>query len=337
MSSPRQLIDIPVPRGERSRSRNRMSNPRLSTSPTSPSHQLSSSPPLRSALKQPKLSPGLTDSSFSLHDAIESGRQSDESRGREGGPEAATPGSASSLSLAPTFVRRVGFDTMESSADLESSGNVNGGGTEYSTHALYWAINSLAEDNDELVIMRVIDPAEKEKPGTVEEAREEAEGVMEQVMKKIGDERQLSLVVEFSIGPVEETIHRIIEIYKPDSLIVGTRGLPDSIWKSAMMGSISRYCVAKSPVPVVVVRPEGKVRESLSRRIQDPKRRSYVSLLSPTSDSLALERTTTAPVRGTSKDRSGSLEREKPKTKAEAKAAKEAKKGKEFKKFGTFS
>jgi hypothetical protein len=74
----------------------------------------------------------------------------------------------------------------------------------------------------------------------------------------------------------------MIEIYRPDSLIVGTRGRPDSLFKmGAFMGSISkyvfpllvstivlrdtpfqplqratnalsrRYCVAKSPVPVV--------------------------------------------------------------------------------------
>lgn len=41
----------------------------------------------------------------------------------------------------------------------------------------------------------------------------------------------------------------MIEIYKPDSLIVGTRGRPDSLFKSAFMGSISR-CVASTPAPV---------------------------------------------------------------------------------------
>lgn len=95
----------------------------------------------------------------------------------------------------------------------------------------------------------------------------------------------------------------MIEIYKPDSLIVGTRGRPDSLFKSAFMGSISRcachcsglknlqscadvlgricrWAVARSPVPVVVVRPDDKVREGLERRLGDSKRgRSYVSLL----------------------------------------------------------
>lgn len=40
----------------------------------------------------------------------------------------------------------------------------------------------------------------------------------------------------------------MIEIYRPDSLIVGTRGRPDSVWKSAFMGSISK-CVLVSLRP----------------------------------------------------------------------------------------
>lgn len=71
----------------------------------------------------------------------------------------------------------------------------------------------------------------------------------------------------------------LAEIYRPDSLVVGTRGRPDSLFKSAFMGSISKYCVARSPVPVVVVRPDDKVRESLEKRVAQGAKRSYVSLL----------------------------------------------------------
>lgn len=45
-------------------------------------------------------------------------------------------------------------------------------------------------------------------------------------------------------------------------------------------GSPRRWAVARSPVPVVVVRPDDKVREGLERRLGDSKRgRSYVALL----------------------------------------------------------
>lgn len=164
----------------------------------------------------------------------------------------------------------------------------------------------------------------------------------------------MSLVVEFAIGEIEETIHRMIEIYKPDSLIVGTRGRTDSLIKTAFIGSISKWAVARCPVPVVVVRPDDKVRESLERRLQDSKRgRSYVSLLSPqereryltTSGAFgaALERTSTAPAAGDremDENEGGRVEvADGPSTsgKKEAKDKKKKDKGKEFKRFGTFS
>lgn len=71
----------------------------------------------------------------------------------------------------------------------------------------------------------------------------------------------------------------MIEIYKPDSLIVGTRGLSGSLLKRQFMGSISRYCVARAPVPTIVVRPEDKIKKSLEARVADDKRRSYLSLM----------------------------------------------------------
>lgn len=42
------------------------------------------------------------------------------------------------------------------------------------------------------------------------EAREEAEAVLERIMKTNGEDLQLSIIVEFAIGPIEETIHRCV-------------------------------------------------------------------------------------------------------------------------------
>jgi hypothetical protein len=38
------------------------------------------------------------------------------------------------------------------------------------------------------------------------------------------------------------------------------------------MGSISKYCLSHSPVPVIVVRPERKVKKNVEKRKADPKR-----------------------------------------------------------------
>ena len=65
---------------------------------------------------------------------------------------------------------------------------------------------------------------------------------------------KLSIVVEFVAGKITDTIERMIALYRPDSLIVGTRGkqkLLESVGAAfgAGVGSISR-CV---PVPGLVV------------------------------------------------------------------------------------
>ncbi|KAJ8507148.1 hypothetical protein ONZ45_g10450 [Pleurotus djamor] len=38
------------------------------------------------------------------------------------------------------------------------------------------------------------------------------------------------------------------------------------------VGSVSKYCLTHSPVPIIVVRPERKVRKAIEKRRADPKR-----------------------------------------------------------------
>jgi hypothetical protein len=88
---------------------------------------------------------------------------------------------------------------------------------------------------------------------------------------------QLSVIVEFMAGRITETIERLIALYRPDSLVVGSRGSRSTLktWSAVFgapgMGSVSRlacwsdylpafitiisfrYCVSHSPVPVIVV------------------------------------------------------------------------------------
>lgn len=89
---------------------------------------------------------------------------------------------------------------------------------------------------------------------------------------------QLSIIVEFVGGRLTASIERLIALYRPDSLVVGSRGRTVlQQWSAALggpgMGSVSRlvllksfasstsemdrferYCVSRSPVPVIVVR-----------------------------------------------------------------------------------
>ena len=89
---------------------------------------------------------------------------------------------------------------------------------------------------------------------------------------------QLSIVVEFIAGKTTQTIDRLIALYRPDSIVVGTRGTRGMMqaWGAAFgapgMGSVSKYCLSHSPVPIIVVRPESKVRKTIEKRRADPKR-----------------------------------------------------------------
>ena len=102
---------------------------------------------------------------------------------------------------------------------------------------------------------------------------------------------QLSLVLEYIAGKTTESLDRLIALYRPDSLVVGSRGRRwHAIGMGIGVGSISRYaffyflvhriyqqppgsyCLSHSPVPVIVVRPERKVRQTVEKRKADPNR-----------------------------------------------------------------
>ena len=76
-----------------------------------------------------------------------------------------------------------------------------------------------------------------------------------------------------------------IKIYAPACLIVGTRGKSRGGIQSLLPGSVSKYCLQNSPVPVVVVRPEEKREKKKKKRLADPSRQNYSSILDQTNAS----------------------------------------------------
>ena len=175
----------------------------------------------------------------------------------------------------------------------------------YSQHALYWALDSLIEDGDELVILRVLDdylPAPTASPSSIamstsgstsqqgaplqpslstgahtksvsDSAREEAQQIITEVMEHT--EALCGVTVEFAVGNVENTIQKMVQVYKPDSIVVGTRAR-DGLLAKAFVGSVSRYAVQHSPVPVIVVKPDTKTQKRRARRAD---RQSYATLV----------------------------------------------------------
>ncbi|EPQ50757.1 hypothetical protein GLOTRDRAFT_49836 [Gloeophyllum trabeum ATCC 11539] len=148
--------------------------------------------------------------------------------------------------------------------------------------ALDWACESLVQDGDELIVLRGIGEEELQKPHAA--VRESANELMRYIQEKCLEsdpDRKLSLIVEFVAGKITTTIDRLIALYRPDALVVGTRGQRGLVsWgvsgligsSGGGVGSVSKYCLSHSPVPIIVVRPESKVRKAREKRRADPKR-----------------------------------------------------------------
>ncbi|OJJ46562.1 hypothetical protein ASPZODRAFT_96841 [Penicilliopsis zonata CBS 506.65] len=154
---------------------------------------------------------------------------------------------------------------------------------DYSEYALEWLIDELVDDGDEIVCLRAV---EKDSSITTDAAlearkyREEAENLFKQVIRKNSqDEKAISLVLELAVGKVQDIIQRMIRIYEPAVLIVGTRGRNMSGMQSLLPGSVSKYCLQQSPIPVIVVRPSPKREKKKKKRQADPTRRGYNHIL----------------------------------------------------------
>ena len=62
-------------------------------------------------------------------------------------------------------------------------------------------------------------------------------------------------------------------------LIVGTRGRSLGGIQGLLPGSVSKYCLQHSPVPVIVVRPTYKRERKKKKRQADPSRKNYLDIL----------------------------------------------------------
>jgi len=286
------------------------------SSPDRPSHI--PMPPLRSALKhssrpgtpaatsgihspgslQSRHSPFIPNSSSSLAAALPSvSAVALSATPSMSSPPQSPMQSTFSLVASQGYTPKVSFDTFENpqasmfsyTLHVQSEGYSRNRNTriflcaassdESGVQALDFAVESLVQDEDELIVFRGIDTDDLEKDHDL--YREEAKELMRQVQEKCMEcdpERKLSIIVECIAGKITTTIDRLIALYRPDSVVVGTRGQRGMMqawgttFGSSRMGSVSKYCLSHSPVPIIVVRPENKVRKAMEKRRADPKR-----------------------------------------------------------------
>ncbi|KAH0437638.1 hypothetical protein CcaCcLH18_03758 [Colletotrichum camelliae] len=174
----------------------------------------------------------------------------------------------------------------------------------YSDYALQWLLDELVDDGDEIVCVRVI---EKEVRTNDKVYQDEAQNVMNSILKRNGANRAISIVLEYACGKLHSTFQKLvsghaassrhldgeqsadafdfqIQIYQPAMLIVGTRGRSLGGLQGLVntRNSFSKYCLQYSPVPVVVVRPTEKREKKKNKRQNDSERQTYVKMLSAT-------------------------------------------------------
>ncbi|KAJ4473860.1 hypothetical protein J3R30DRAFT_3296078 [Lentinula aciculospora] len=203
----------------------------------------------------------------------------------------------------PGYTPKVSFDTFENPAAsmfsftlrAKSAGYKRTRSTrvflcasspdESGREALDWALESFVQDGDEFVVFRGVEEDVLDKDHDV--VREDARALMAYIQAKgqeYDPDRKLSIILEYIAGKVTDALDRLIALYKPDSVVVGTRGRKYLLfvrraWQVGIgkgtMGSISRYCLTHSPVPIIVVRPERKVKKTVEKRRADPKRGTH--------------------------------------------------------------
>lgn len=176
-------------------------------------------------------------------------------------------------------------------------------------------MDELVDDGDEIVCLRVVEKDSKLASDTsVQQGRyrQEAQKLMDWVIAKNSQEGEssISLVLELAVGKVQEVIQRMvkaiksfaiqvnlliastqIQIYEPAVLVVGTRGRNLGGMQGLLPGSVSKYCLQQSPIPVIVVRPSTKRMKKKKKRLADPSRRNYDSILEKARGGYSLHKT----------------------------------------------
>jgi hypothetical protein len=85
--------------------------------------------------------------------------------------------------------------------------------------------------------------------------------------------------VIYTVSSRKQTNATQINLYEPAILVVGTRGKSLGGFQGLLPGSVSKYCLQHSPVPVIVVRPSSKRDKARNKRANDPDRLGYKEML----------------------------------------------------------
>ena len=90
---------------------------------------------------------------------------------------------------------------------------------DYSEFALKWLVEEMAEDGDEIICLRVVEREGKQADDSVwnlqRNYKQDAKQMLEHIQATNGgaDNKAISIILEFAIGDVEETIQRMVRLF----------------------------------------------------------------------------------------------------------------------------
>ncbi|CZS90823.1 uncharacterized protein RAG0_01725 [Rhynchosporium agropyri] len=155
---------------------------------------------------------------------------------------------------------------------------------DYSDIALSWMLEELVDDGDEVVCLRVVDKDAKvvnDRNVDNKSYQDEAKKLMARIVSQNDENKAIHIVLEFAVGKVHAVFQKMIQLYEPAMLIVGTRGRSLGGFQALMQvsNSFSKWCLQYSPIPVVVVRPTEKRNKKKKKRDADTSRQDYARIL----------------------------------------------------------
>lgn len=134
-----------------------------------------------------------------------------------------------------TYENRVSFDTFDNKDTKDSNFTLRSKhrhytytarsrtflcGTDqndYSEFALEWLLDELVDDGDEVVCLRVVDKDSKLSSTEEGRYRTEAHKLLQQIqIKTKDDDKSISLVLEFAVGKVQESIQSMVCRRRPE-------------------------------------------------------------------------------------------------------------------------
>jgi hypothetical protein len=84
---------------------------------------------------------------------------------------------------------------------------------DYSDIALQWMLEELVDDGDEIICLRVIEKDSKltnDKNLEKKQYQDQAQEIMKRIQSKNGDNRAISIVLEFAVGKLNTTFQKMV-------------------------------------------------------------------------------------------------------------------------------